>query len=203
MATSYEEQFRTALQNRPLDRSLLSGFVEMVRGVRHNPMVLEVGSGPGMVSAFVRDLGVKAVGIDLSPRMVELAKNLNEDIDFHVGDMRSLEVTDKAFAGLIAWYSIIHLEPADVPVALSEFHRALDTDGYLLLAFQLGDSTLHLDEAFGYEVDIDFRRLQPQAIATMLNEVGFKVVAEIVQAPDATSIAAQIPQAIIIAQRQE
>ena len=117
-------------------------------------------------------------------------------------DMRALEATNKSFAGLIAWYSIIHLEPADIPVALGEFHRVLETDGYLLLAFQLGDSTLHLDEAFGHEVDLDFRRLQPQSIAEMLNEVGFEVVAEIVQAPDLTSVAAKIPQAILVAQRR-
>lgn len=202
IATSYEAQFRTALDTRPLDRALLKGFAEMTQALEGDGAVLEVGSGPGTVSAFLRGFGVHVQGIDLSPNMVQLAQRVHSGIEFRVGDMRELPFEDAMFNGVVAWYSIIHLEPQDIPVALREFHRVLRSSGLLLLAFQQGDAILHFDEAFGHDVDLDFRRLQPEAIKKLLADEGFDTIAELIQAPDQTSISEKIPQAFIVAQKR-
>ena len=45
------------------------------------------------------------IGIDLSPRMIEVAKQRAPDIAFEVGSMLQLPATDDAWAGAIALYS--------------------------------------------------------------------------------------------------
>ncbi len=91
--------------------------------------------------------------------------------------------------------------PEALPRAFAEFHRALRPGGHLLLAFQVGDDILHIDEAFGHEVSLDFRRLQPDTVKTLLDDAGFNLAAELVRAPDITSAAQPIPQAFLLARK--
>lgn len=84
---------------------------------------------------------------------------------------------------------------------IGEFHRVLRPGGYALLAFQIGDDTLHLDESFGHEVSLDFHRLQPDAVVALLDDAGFDLTARLVRAPESSSAAAKIPQGFLIARK--
>ena len=37
------------------------------------------------------------------------------DIPFHLGDLRSLELAPASLGGILAWFSLTHLDPAEVP----------------------------------------------------------------------------------------
>ncbi|WP_217991629.1 hypothetical protein [Blastococcus aggregatus] len=71
----------------------------------------------------------------------------------------------------------------------------------MLIAFQVGDDTLHLTEAFGRAVSLDFHRLQPDDVAGLLDGAGFDPAARMVTAPEPTSAAAPVPQCVLIARR--
>jgi SAM-dependent methyltransferase len=60
--------------------------------------------------------------------------------------MRALYHADETWTGLVAFYSIIHIPPLEMALTLREFRRILRPDGRLLLAFHIGDETLHLDD---------------------------------------------------------
>jgi SAM-dependent methyltransferase len=201
VAEQYAELFRAALDEAPLDRALLTGFAELVRRDHPDPEVLEVGSGPGNVAAYLHQLGMTVCGIDLSPAMVELARREHREVRFEVGEMGALDVADASLAGVVAWYSVIHVPASQRPGVIGEFHRVLRPGGYALLAFQIGDDTLHLDEAFGHEVSLDFHRLQPDAVVALLDDAGFDLTARLVRAPDSSSAAAKIPQGFLIARK--
>jgi ubiquinone/menaquinone biosynthesis C-methylase UbiE len=201
MAEQYYELFRAEFDDAPLDRALLNGFAEMVRRDHPDPQLLEVGSGPGSVAAHLHQLGLPVRGIDLSPVMVELARREHPGVSFDVGEMGALDVADAGMAGVVAWYSLIHVPVSRRPRVISEFYRVLRPGGYALLAFQIGDDTLHLDEAFGHEVSLDFHRLQPDAVVALLDDEGFELTARLVKAPESTSAAAKIPQGFLIARK--
>jgi ubiquinone/menaquinone biosynthesis C-methylase UbiE len=201
MAEQYTELFRTALDDAPLDRALLSGFAEMIRRDHRDPQLIEVGSGPGHVAGYLHQLEMAVGGIDLSPAMVALARREHPEVSFAVGEMGALDVADASLAGVVAWYSVIHVPASQRPGVIGEFHRVLRPGGYALLAFQVGDDTLHLDEAFGHEVSLDFHRLQPDAVVALLDDAGFDLIARLVRAPDPTSAAAKIPQGFLIARK--
>jgi len=138
VAGPYAEAFRSALDDSPLDRALLTGFAELVANRHPDGQLIEVGSGPGHVAAYLRDLGLSIRGIDLSSAMVDLARREHPEITFDVGEMGALDASDSSLAGLVAWYSIIHVPPAHLPAVFTEFHRVLTDGGHLLLAFQIG-----------------------------------------------------------------
>jgi SAM-dependent methyltransferase len=201
MAQQYAELFRTALDDAPLDRALLGAFAEMVRRDHPDPQLLEVGSGPGITAAYLHRLGMPVRGIDLSPAMVELARREHPEIGFEVGEMGALDVADASLAGVVAWYSVIHVPASWRRDVIGEFHRVLRPGGYALMAFQVGDDTLRLEEVFGHDVSLDFHRLQPDAVVALLGDAGFEVTARLVRAPDPAGAAAQIPQGFLIARK--
>jgi len=105
VAQEYEKQLADELDGKPLDRALLAAFAEMV-----GPgIVADVGCGPGHVAAQLRALGRELIGVDLSPSMIEIARERYPAIDFQVGSMLDLPAGDGAWAGAVLMYSIIHL----------------------------------------------------------------------------------------------
>jgi ubiquinone/menaquinone biosynthesis C-methylase UbiE len=78
--------------------------------------------------------------------MVDHPRRLNPGIEFCQGDMLALGVEDGAWYGVVALYSIIHIPVPKVVKALREIKRVLRPGGLLLLAFDVGDDVLHLDE---------------------------------------------------------
>lgn len=72
VAASYAEQLRNLLDEAPEDRAFLRLFADLVHTNGGGP-VADVGCGSGRITAHLRQLGVDAFGIDLSPGMVEVA----------------------------------------------------------------------------------------------------------------------------------
>ncbi|MBO3746782.1 class I SAM-dependent methyltransferase [Streptosporangiaceae bacterium NEAU-GS5] len=196
IAVDYDKHFHDDLTGKPFDRAMLAAFAELVHGAAEP--VADVGCGPGRIAAHLRSLGVPAFGVDLSPVMVDLARRAHPDLRFDVGTMTGLEAGDGTLAGVVAWYSIIHLPPDLVPDALAEFHRVLAPGGALLLAFQVGDVPLHLDRPFDHPVSLDFNRLQPERVADLLCKAGFAMTARFVREPGA---AESVPQACLLARK--
>jgi predicted methyltransferase len=109
-----------------------------------------------------------------------------------------LPLDDGVLDGIVAWYSIIHLPPAQLPVAFAEFHRVLVPGGSLLVAFQVGDKPLHVAQPFGHAVSLDFRRLSPDHVADLLSQAGLIVDASLVREPDTTE---KVQQAFLMAHK--
>jgi SAM-dependent methyltransferase len=134
VAGLYASLFRGEMDRLPLDLAMLAAFAQYVRAAGGGP-VADLGCGPGQVTGRLRDLGLDAFGIDVSPGMIELARREQPGLRFEVGSMDALDLADGALAGIVSWYSVIHAAPQDVPGYLAEFSRALAPGGILLLAF--------------------------------------------------------------------
>ncbi|MFI6053939.1 class I SAM-dependent DNA methyltransferase [Streptomyces violascens] len=198
VATEYAERFRTVLEDRPLDRAILGAFAELVLAAGGGP-VADLGSGPGRVTAHLHGLGLAVHGIDLSPRMVEMARADHPGVRFEVGSLTDVDAADGTLAGVLAWYSIIHTPKERLPEVMAEFHRVLAPGGHLLLGFQVGEEPLHLANPFGHQVALDFNRLSPDHIATLLKEAGFTVTTRARREPEG---AEAVPQAYLFARKE-
>jgi ubiquinone/menaquinone biosynthesis C-methylase UbiE len=183
VATGYAERFGDELNARPLDRAMLAGFAERVLAAGGGP-VADVGCGTGRVTAFLDGLGLRAFGIDLSPGMIEVARRSYPGLRFEVGSMLALDLPDASLGGLLAWYSVIHVPDERVPEAFAEFCRVLAPGGLVLLGFQAGDDSLHLTQALGQPVALDFRRRRPEWVAERLGQAGLQVRARLLREPD-------------------
>ena len=197
-AAAYADRFHRHLDDKPLDRAMLSGFAGLVGA---GGDVADVGCGTGATTAIMTEAGVDAVGIDLSPNMIEQARRLSPALTFHVGAMAALPFDDGAVAGVCAWYSIIHVPDEQLPQVFSEFARVLRPGGYALFAFQVGDRPRVLTEAFGQRVSLTFYRRRPEAVAGLMHEAGLDLYAQLLREPDADGLEST-PQAYLIGRKR-
>lgn len=172
VATEYVRRIAGELDHKPFDRELLDRFAAMFDA---NETVCDVGCGPAHVARYLHERGVNVIGVDLSPGMVEQARLLNPELDIRQGDMLSLDVTDESWAGIVAFYSIIHIPRTKVARALSELGRCLRPSGRLLMSFHIGDEVMHLDELWGHPVKMDFIFFRTDEMLGYLGDAGFDV----------------------------
>ena len=197
VAASYAELVGPVHEGPSLDRAMLAAFAELVLS-SGGGKVADLGCGPGRITTHLRDLGLAVFGIDLSPGMVEVARQRHPDIQFRVGSISALDLKDGELAGIVAWYSIIHTPPELLPTVFAEFHRTLAPGGHLALAFQSGDERRHLEQAYGHEVTYDSYRLPPDHIAEMFTQAGFVESARMVRERRELE---KCPQAFLIARK--
>ena len=170
VAVDYASQLADSVASDPFDRATLGLFAELVGT---DGPVLEVGSGPGRIAGHLSSLGLDVSGVDLSPRMVEVARSAYPSLRFDVGTMTALDRPDASLAGLVAWFSIIHLPPDVLPVVFAEFRRVVAPGGHVVFAFQVGDERVRITQAYGHTVDVDAYRLSPDRIVALLSDAGF------------------------------
>lgn len=181
----------------PLDRALLSLFVELVAPSER--LVADIGCGPGRVAAFLAARGLPVVGIDPSAGMLAVAAAAHPGLRFEIGNLTDLPLADASLAGAVCWYSIIHTPPARLATSFHELARALAPGGRLLLAFQSGrGEAVHRDSVHGRSVSLTNYRHDPDEIADLLGSVGLPVDTRAEREADGRETT---PQAFLLAQR--
>jgi SAM-dependent methyltransferase len=198
VADEYARRIYDELQHKPLDRQLLDAFAARVRGAS---VACDLGCGPGHIARYLHERGVEVCGVDLSPAMVECARRLNPGLEFTQGDLLALDVDDGAWAGIAAFYVIIHVPREEVARALRELRRVLRPGGLLLLAFHAGDDTLHLDQWWERPVCLDFYFFRPDEMAGWLKAAGFEAETVVERHPY-PEVEYQSRRAYIFARRQ-
>lgn len=187
VADAYDARYSAELDSKPLDRALL----EAVAQLSASGTLADVGCGPGHVGSFLAGHHREVVGLDLALRMVQIARRRNPQQRFVVADMRHLPFEDNAWAGIVAFYSIIHLDAGQRHQAFAEFRRVLRDGGWLLLAFHIEDDdhraghVNHASRWLGQDVDIDGHFLDPDQITHQLLANDLHVTARLIREPDA------------------
>ncbi len=172
VAEPYARVFADELTRKPFDRALLEPFADRARGTG---MVVDLGCGPGHVAAYLANRGVDVAGVDLAPEMVFVAARRNPRLAFEVGDAAALAIPAASLAGVVAFYSLIHLPRPSMRAALRELRRVLRPDGTVLLALHAGAGHVHHDEFLGEPVSVDATLYEPGEVGQALRDARFAV----------------------------
>jgi SAM-dependent methyltransferase len=97
--------------------------------------VLDLGCGPGQWTSYLHSLGADVIGVDVVPEFVAHARTNHPGLDIRQGSMTELDFPDHSVAGILSWYSTIHLTPSALGGVLTEFRRLLAPSGVLVAGF--------------------------------------------------------------------
>src|SRR5204862_5235398 len=89
--------------------------------------ILDVGCGPGYVSAAAAERGATPIGLDFSEEMIAIAKKKFPRIEFRQGDAQNLPFPDASVDRVVANFSLLHL--AKPERACAEACRVLKNGG--------------------------------------------------------------------------
>lgn len=196
MAELYAERFADVAAAHPLDRVLFGLFADLVRrdgGTR----VADLGCGPGHWSGHLADAGFTVTGLDLSPALLDHARRTRPDVAFARASMARLPLRDGALDGAVAWFSMIHTPPEDLPRLVAEAVRVLAPGGRLLVGFPTTAAEVPAVQCFEHRVTTAWR-WPVELLAEELRRGGLVVTARSVREPEG---AERHRQAALIARR--
>jgi SAM-dependent methyltransferase len=119
-------------------------------GVAVGDRVLDVGCGPGALSAAAAARGADVVGVDLAEGMLAEARRRHPSVEFTCADAEALPFADGAFDVALGAFLVNHLPDAET--AIAEMQRVASR---LALA------------AWGREEEVAFLALPSRAAATL------------------------------------
>ena len=97
LAEWYAENLVGLLDNMPVERAMLDLFAELTSAV--GTEVADVGCGTGRLLPYLAGRGLSPRGVDLSPKMIEVAHREHPGFAYEVADLRRLPFEDASLAG--------------------------------------------------------------------------------------------------------
>ncbi|MCD0484467.1 methyltransferase domain-containing protein [Streptacidiphilus sp. ASG 303] len=165
------------IRRHPWLKAAVDAFADTVSGL--GP-VLDVGCGPGTVTAYLAERGLDVSGVDLSPRMVENARRLHPQCRFDVASATDLDLGEASLGGVLAWWSLFNLPRDVLPQVLALFARALEPGGHFITATHAGDGDVVRTEAYGgVPVRWTTHRWRPEQLVDLIERAGLRPVAEL------------------------
>lgn len=160
----------------PWLRAALGAFAENVRGL--GP-VLDVGCGPGHITAHLAGLGLDVSGVDLSPQMIAHARRRFPEQRFSVSSATELELAEASFGGILGWWSLFNLPRPALAAVVRSFAQALVPGGQFLLGTHLGDGEVARTEGYGVPVQWTTHLWQPEQLIALVRDAGLEPVAQL------------------------
>ena len=197
VADEYADHFPSTEPEQQIELAMVAHFASLLPETSRD--VLDAGSGAGRMLPVLADAGCRAVGIDLSERMIRRAQQDHPDFETRVGSITALSFPDDSFDGIFLWYSTIQTLNETLGTVFAEARRVLRSEGHVLVSFQAGEGIREVASGFrrlGHDVELYRRDRTPDHVAADLRTAGFIEVARLVRAPAAGE---RTSQAVIIA----
>lgn len=113
-----------------------------------SPCILELACGPGNITKYLRSKfpTSEILAIDLAPKMIEIAKQTVENVDFRVMDVRDISTLDGNFDMVMCSFCFPFLSLSDATKLVADCAGKLNNGGLIYISTMEGTQ----DEA-GFE----------------------------------------------------
>lgn len=153
---------------------------ELAAGAR----VLDVGCGSGVKSKYLIEQGFKVTGIDISDKLLEIAKREVPEGDFRVLSMMELDTMVETFDGVFAQASLLHIPKKDAGDVIKKMAGRLTPDGLLYIAVKESregkpDEGIEKENDYGYEYERFFSYFTMNELEGYLMNAGFEIVSKL------------------------
>ena len=165
--------------------------------------VLDVACGPGNISRFLLDRkpGLKLLGIDLAPNMIDLARINNPTARFLVYDALQIDGLDSDFDAVVIGFLFPYLPIEQVELLLLKAYEKLAPNGiiYLSTMEDLYENSRPKASSTGEELMMHY--YEADFLIRLMEQIGFQVLSKHTQ-PFAVSETETDTDLIIIAQKK-
>ena len=140
------ERYRAKYMDLTLYDESYREFCQILKSGRAH--VLDAACGPGNASRYLmaHRPELDLLGIDLAPRMVELARAAVPSARFEVQDCRKLPELKRRFAGILCAFGLPYLSAEEALGFIQDARQTLEPGGALYLSTMLGQ-----EEASGFQ----------------------------------------------------
>jgi len=141
-----------------------------------NAHILDVGCGAGIPTAkFLTKKGIKVTGIDLSDKMLSLARVNVTNAEFIKMDMNELEFKENSFDGIISVYTLFHVPKKNHIQIFKKFFEILKPGGILLINTGISESE---GKSFFFGVPMFWSNFSPKITLGLVKKAGFLIIFE-------------------------
>jgi SAM-dependent methyltransferase len=163
-ASEYAERFA----NIDAYRKHIDQFCARIPG--HNPAILELACGPANVTSYLKQRfpDSRIVALDLSPRMIAIARQVVRGVDFRIMDVRKIHSLELQFDAIMCSFCLPFLSKEDTDKLIIDCAGRLKDKGILYISTMEGDesragfeSTCFSGDAkvyFNYHLQNDLKR---------------------------------------------
>jgi 2-polyprenyl-3-methyl-5-hydroxy-6-metoxy-1,4-benzoquinol methylase len=132
------QQYEDAFMDLELYNDTYDVFGESIKN--DNARILEIGCGPGNINKYLatRNPSYKIHAIDVSEKMIKLAKKNNPNTECQVMDCRNISKLHKSFDAIICGFTIPYLSKSDCSKLIHDCRQLLSQKGILYLSFVAG-----------------------------------------------------------------
>lgn len=144
----YQETFNTwnniasLYQDKFMDMDLYNSTYDFICNAlpQPNAKLLEIGCGPGNITKYLlsKRPDFDIFGIDIAPKMVELARLNNPTAQFEVMDTRHIHTVESKFDGIVAGFCLPYLSQNETSELISSGYNLLNDKGLIYLSFVEG-----------------------------------------------------------------
>ncbi|KUJ62809.1 methyltransferase type 11 [Flavobacteriaceae bacterium CRH] len=134
IASLYQDKF----MNLSLYDETYDFFCEALKAEQIN--IFEIGCGPGNITKYLLSKKPNLIikGIDVAPKMIELAKANNPSANFEVMDTRELGTLNQKFDAIMCGFCLPYLSDIDCSKLMVDSAKTLFNNGILYLSFVQG-----------------------------------------------------------------
>lgn len=138
--------------------------------------ILDIGCGPGQNLRYLIDQGLvhSATGVDLSKKMVSLAKQLVPEAEIYLQNLLHYQ-PEKTYDVVLAAFCIVHLLKDETLYCISQISTWLNSKGVLYLSFMEGKNPGYESTSFSQE-SLFFNYYDRNYIIDILQKNGFKIL---------------------------
>lgn len=144
--------------------------------VRKGNKILDAGCGPGRDSHYFSSQGLRVVGVDLSTKLLEIARKIAPQVEFFKQDLRHLNFPPESFTGIWACASLLHLQRVEILPVLKGFYELLSSNGILFIMVKSGKGEADVKEKLSNNLSRHFTYYEIEELKQLILKAQFHLI---------------------------